>query len=68
MLNIESSDLGNVGTLLETGDVILYDAGSYYAHNEIELGIWRCQWGQFFQGPGILAQLHQELRSSRTGG
>ena len=23
--------LGNVGTTLETGDVILYDAGSYYA-------------------------------------
>lgn len=41
--------LGNVGTLLETGDVILYDAGSYYAHNEMELGIWRCQWGQFFR-------------------
>lgn len=41
--------LGNVGTLLETGDVVLYDAGSYYAHNEMELGIWRCQWGQFFR-------------------
>ena len=40
---------GNVGTRLETGDVILYDAGSYYAHNEMELGIWRCQWGQFFR-------------------
>ena len=41
--------LGNVGTTLETGDVILYDAGSYYAHNEMELGIWRCQWGQYFR-------------------
>lgn len=40
---------GNVGTRLETGDMILYDAGSYYAHNEMELGIWRCQWGQFFR-------------------
>ena len=40
---------GNVGTVLEDGDVILYDAGSYYAHNEMELGIWRCQWGQFFR-------------------
>ena len=31
--------------------MILYDAGSYYAHNEMELGIWRCQWGQFFRRP-----------------
>ncbi|KAL9638851.1 MAG: hypothetical protein Q9164_001287 [Protoblastenia rupestris] len=37
------------GTLLATNDVILYDAGSYYAHNEMELGIWRCQWGKFFR-------------------
>ncbi|KAL9607801.1 MAG: hypothetical protein Q9167_007319 [Letrouitia subvulpina] len=42
---------GNVGTSLENGDIILYDAGSYYAHNEMELGIWRCQWGQFFRAP-----------------
>ena len=40
---------GNVGTLLETGDVVLYDAGLYDAHNEMELGIWRCEWGQFFR-------------------
>ena len=41
--------LGNVGTTLETGDLILYDAGSYYAHNEMELGIWRCAWGEYFR-------------------
>ena len=41
--------LDNVGTILETGDVILYDAGSYYAHNEMELGIWRYAWGQHFR-------------------
>ncbi|KAI9715531.1 MAG: hypothetical protein M1828_000783 [Chrysothrix sp. TS-e1954] len=40
---------GNVGMLKETGLVVLYDAGSYYAHNEMELGIWRGQWGQFFR-------------------
>jgi protein-ribulosamine 3-kinase len=40
---------GNVGTSLETGDVVLFDAGSYYAHNEMELGIWRCEWGQYFK-------------------
>ena len=30
-----------MGTRLDTGEVIMYDAGSYYAHNEMELGIWR---------------------------
>jgi len=46
---IDLALLGNVGTLVEIGGVILYDAGSYYAHNEMELGIWRCQRGQFFR-------------------
>ncbi|KAI4272772.1 MAG: hypothetical protein LQ337_005070 [Flavoplaca oasis] len=40
---------GNVGTHADTGDIILYDAGSYYAHNEMELGQWRCEWGQYLR-------------------
>lgn len=40
---------GNVGTHLETGEIILFDAGSYYAHNEIDLGIWRSACGQHFR-------------------
>lgn len=32
---------GNTGTDAETGEVIFYDCGSYYAHNEMELGMWR---------------------------
>lgn len=32
---------GNTGTDEETGDVLLYDSGCYYAHNEMELGMWR---------------------------
>ena len=49
VLTLDCLNLGNVGTLLGNGDVILYGAGSYYAHNEMELGIWRCQWGQYFR-------------------
>jgi protein-ribulosamine 3-kinase len=41
--------VGNVGTSLETGDVVFFDAGSYYAHNEMELGPWRCEWSQYFR-------------------
>jgi protein-ribulosamine 3-kinase len=41
---------GNIGTDMETGDIIFFDAGSYYAHNEMDLGIWRCeQSGQYLQ-------------------
>jgi protein-ribulosamine 3-kinase len=32
---------GNVGTDLDTGEIIFVDASSYYAHNEMELGLWR---------------------------
>jgi protein-ribulosamine 3-kinase len=32
---------GNSGTELETGAVRIYDSGSFYAHNELELGMWR---------------------------
>ena len=34
---------GNVGTSIETGNIYIYDAAAYYAHNEMEIGIWRVQ-------------------------
>lgn len=32
---------GNIGTDRETGKVMIFDASSFYAHNEMELGLWR---------------------------
>ena len=32
---------GNIGTDIETGNLYIFDAACYYAHNEMELGIWR---------------------------
>lgn len=32
---------GNIGTDLQTGNLYIFDAASYYAHNEMEIGIWR---------------------------
>ncbi|KAL1878118.1 hypothetical protein VTK73DRAFT_7998 [Phialemonium thermophilum] len=32
---------GNIGTDGETGDPWIFDCAAYYAHNEMELGIWR---------------------------
>lgn len=40
---------GNMGINLETGDTLLFDAGSYYAHNEMELGHWRCEFSSVFR-------------------
>lgn len=32
---------GNIGEDKETRELIFFDAGSFYAHNEMELGMWR---------------------------
>jgi protein-ribulosamine 3-kinase len=40
---------GNMGINMETGDTLLFDAGSYYAHNEMELGHWRCEFSSHFR-------------------
>ena len=34
---------GNIGTEFETGNIFIFDAGAYYAHNEMEIGMWRCE-------------------------
>ncbi|EPE35698.1 Protein kinase-like (PK-like) [Glarea lozoyensis ATCC 20868] len=31
----------NLGTNMATGEVVMYDVGSYYGHNEMDLGQWR---------------------------
>ncbi|KAI9747256.1 MAG: hypothetical protein M4579_007497 [Chaenotheca gracillima] len=33
---------GNIGTSFDTGDILIFDAGAYYAHNEMDIGMWRC--------------------------
>ncbi|KAL9122772.1 MAG: hypothetical protein Q9187_000670 [Circinaria calcarea] len=32
---------GNIGTDFASGNIYLFDACSYYAHNEMEIGMWR---------------------------
>ncbi|TPX14828.1 uncharacterized protein E0L32_004937 [Thyridium curvatum] len=34
---------GNIGTNANTGEISIFDACSYYAHHEKEVGIWRCE-------------------------
>ncbi|KAL1845019.1 hypothetical protein VTK73DRAFT_1320 [Phialemonium thermophilum] len=40
---------GNMGIRLDSGDSTLFDAGSYFAHNEMELGHWRCEFSSVFR-------------------
>ncbi|KAL1613850.1 hypothetical protein SLS54_010256, partial [Diplodia seriata] len=37
---------GNTGTSVETGDIHIFDAASLYAHNEMEIGDWRCHYNK----------------------
>lgn len=32
---------GNIGQDKETGEIIFFDAGSFYAHNELDVAMWR---------------------------
>ncbi|CAJ2501121.1 Uu.00g039740.m01.CDS01 [Anthostomella pinea] len=42
---------GNMGINMETGNTLLFDAGSYFAYNEMELGHWRCEFSSHFRSP-----------------
>lgn len=37
---------GNTGTSYETGDIYIFDSGAFYAHNEMEIGDWRCHYNK----------------------
>ncbi|KAJ5834798.1 Fructosamine/Ketosamine-3-kinase [Penicillium robsamsonii] len=34
---------GNIGTSLENGELYIFDASVYYAHNEMEIAMWRAR-------------------------
>ncbi|KAI0426549.1 Fructosamine kinase-domain-containing protein [Xylaria sp. FL1042] len=56
---------GNVATDMETGRVIAFDfEESMYAHNEIEMGTWRCRWATHFSSPIYLQAYQQEIEPS----
>jgi protein-ribulosamine 3-kinase len=49
----------NVGIDMESGETILFDPGSTYAHNEMEFGTWRCSWARYFNSP-LYTRLYQQ--------
>ncbi|KAH6630886.1 Fructosamine kinase-domain-containing protein [Chaetomium sp. MPI-SDFR-AT-0129] len=40
---------GNVGVRRGDGRSVVFDAGSYFAHNEMELGHWKCEFSTVFR-------------------
>ncbi|KAF2838779.1 hypothetical protein M501DRAFT_1011535 [Patellaria atrata CBS 101060] len=41
---------GNIGTSAETGDIYIFDANAYYAHNEMEIAMWRARFNKVVSG------------------
>jgi protein-ribulosamine 3-kinase len=52
---------GNVDVNNRTGRVLLFDEGSYCAHNEMELGYWRLAFNRVFPGQGLREALPEVL-------
>ena len=50
----------NVGIDMETGEIIIFDPGCTYAHNEMEFGTWRCSWAYLFNST-MYMRLYQRL-------
>ncbi|KAI1737548.1 Fructosamine kinase-domain-containing protein [Xylaria scruposa] len=56
---------GNVATDMETGKVIMFDfTECMYAHNEIEMGTWRCRWATHFNSPIYMQAYQQQIEPS----
>ncbi|KAL2213701.1 hypothetical protein CC79DRAFT_1327598 [Sarocladium strictum] len=54
----------NVGIDMETGDIIIFDPGCMYAHNEMEFGTWRCSWTFQFNSPAYLRNYQRLIEPS----
>ncbi|KAH9905023.1 Fructosamine kinase-domain-containing protein [Xylariomycetidae sp. FL2044] len=56
---------GNVATDRETGKVIVFDFDEcMYAHNELEMGTWRCRWAKYFSSPAYIKAYQREIEPS----
>ncbi|KAF1836459.1 hypothetical protein BDW02DRAFT_615948 [Decorospora gaudefroyi] len=54
----------NVGIDMETGETILFDPGSTYAHNEMEFGTWRASWAYHFNSPVYMRLYQRQIEPS----
>ncbi|KAI1477792.1 Fructosamine kinase-domain-containing protein [Daldinia eschscholtzii] len=54
---------GNAETDAETGAPVIFDAASFYAHNEYELGVWRQPWNEI--GEAYRKEYHKHMPKSQ---
>jgi protein-ribulosamine 3-kinase len=54
----------NVGIDMETGDIVIFDPGCTYAHNEMEFGTWRCSWAFHFNSPIYMRMYQRHIEPS----
>ena len=54
----------NVGIDMETGEIVIFDPGCTYAHNEMEFGTWRCSWAFHFNSPVYMRMYQRHIEPS----
>jgi protein-ribulosamine 3-kinase len=53
---------GNIGTDFESGEIYVFDASVYYAHNEMEIAMWRGEFNKI-----VAAKVYLNSYLSRMG-
>ncbi|KAG8169541.1 hypothetical protein KVR01_000286 [Diaporthe batatas] len=54
----------NIGVDMETGNMVIFDPGCMYAHNEMEFGTWRCTWSYYFNSPTYMRAYQRDVEPS----
>ncbi|KAL9617645.1 MAG: hypothetical protein Q9160_007562 [Pyrenula sp. 1 TL-2023] len=54
----------NVGIDRETRQIVVFDPGCTYAHNEMEFGTWRCSWAFHFSKPIYMEKYQHHIAPS----
>lgn len=55
----------NVGIDKVTKDILIFDPGCTYAHNEMEFGTWGGSWTTYFQDPRYLEEYKKLIQPSK---
>lgn len=50
---------GNIATLQENGEIILFDSGGFFGHNEFDVSTWRCVYNHAAQAQ-LFTRYYQE--------
>lgn len=56
---------GNAGVRAKNKEPLIFDAGSYYAHHEMELGSWRCRFTKDFRDTTYTDHYLEEYQGSK---